>query len=169
MCHFDNGNMWYLSFAGTGLFPVLWLRCTFYIMMNKNRWYGAQLGDVNYERVVYYWLLKHSTSVKHLQWMSWYITFSVQTAILLFFCLWVGAHIQSFDPVEQLVIIKFGYVCKHVRTCKDQWLPLERLVDEDCFLPWQGNKCQTLYYHRDMVLSHDIPPYKPVSSVGIPL
>lgn len=58
--------------------------------------------------------------------------------------------------------IKFGHVCKRVGTCKAQSLPLERLVDEDYSLPWQDNKCQTLYCHRDMVLSEGIPPCKPV-------
>lgn len=36
-------------------------------------------------------------------------------------------------------------------------LPLERWVDNDCFLPSRGNKCQTQYHHRDMVNSASIP------------
>ena len=63
----------------------------------------------------------------------------------------------------------FEFVCKHIRTCRAQWPPLERWVDEDCFLPWQGSKCQTLYHHRDMVLSEGIPLCQPLSFVGIPL
>ena len=45
----------------------------------------------------------------------------------------MGAHIQSSDPVEQLVIIKFGQICKPVKTCKAQWFPLERWVDEELY------------------------------------
>ena len=97
------------------------------------------------------------------------IPFIVKFMVHKIFYLYVEAYIQSFYPVEQVVIFKSELVCKHVRTCKAQWLLLERWVDEDCFLPWQGSKCQTRYHHRDTVLSEGIPLCRFLSFAGIPL
>lgn len=97
------------------------------------------------------------------------IYLTVKFMVHKIFSLYVDAYIQSVDPVEHFVIIKFELVCKSVRTCKAQQLLLQRWEDEDCFLPWQGSKCQTQYRHRDMVLSEGNPLCRLLFFVGIPL